>query len=88
MEVTRELLVDGRLPRYTSLGSYPIVYLDGHDCVLCWQCATASLVEDEPIDERDRPVVCDVHWEGPPDHCESCGAEIESAYGDPDSGDS
>ena len=26
----------------------------------------------------------DIHYEGPPKICDHCGAEIESAYGDPE----
>ena len=25
-----------------------------------------------------------IHWEGPPIHCDHCGREIASEYGDPD----
>ena len=33
-------------------------------------------------DVRFRPQACDIHWEGQPVICETCGAEIDSAYGE------
>jgi len=70
--------VNGKLPRYTSYGCYPIVYLTRRDNCLCADCATANDDEDDPT------VIGDVHWEGAPLTCDECGEEIESAYGDPD----
>lgn len=32
----------------------------------------------------DLPVVGDIYYEGSPEFCADCNAEIESAYGDPD----
>jgi hypothetical protein len=40
-----------------------------------------------PESTRDVPIAYGVHYEGPPIQCEECGAEIPSAYGDPDSPD-
>lgn len=67
---------DGTLPAYTSVGSYPLVYLTKRDDVLCAKCATEALRADE-----EPPVLGDVHWEGEPLECAECGAAIESAYG-------
>lgn len=63
-----------RLDRFTSLGSYPLVYLHHGRCI-CPPCA--SLVGCEPFS-------AEVHWEGGPVECEECGGDIESAYGEPD----
>lgn len=65
------------LPAYAWPGGYPILYLaNGHE-VICPKCAN-------DLDKQLRLTGSGVHWEGPPDECEECGAEIESAYGDPD----
>jgi len=66
---------DGRLPSFTSVGCYPILYLDKHDNVLCPQCAN----EQDP-DGDDAPVVADVNWEDPDLFCDECSERIESAY--------
>ena len=63
------------LPAYTSLGSYPIIYLDKRDRCLCADCA------NDPECEIGPAVLCDVLWEGDPVECEGCGGEIETAYG-------
>lgn len=63
------------LPKYTSLGSYPILYLDSRDRALCADCC------NDPECELGPAVLCDVHWEGEAIECEACGYEIESAYG-------
>lgn len=47
----------------------------------CHSCANDT-VEGDPLGTpllEQHP-----HWEGPPIECTNCGAEIESAYGDPD----
>ena len=41
-----------------------------------WDCGTP--------DTRFLPQAYGVHWEGPPEYCHDCGAEIESAYGEPE----
>lgn len=60
------------LPRFSLIGSYPLVYLTARDQVRCAEHASP--------DDR-----VEVHIEGPPLECEEdgCEAEIESAYGDP-----
>ena len=73
-----ELLIDGQLPAFTSLGLYPLVYFDGDMSTLCATCATAALEDEIP---HFRPQAYGIHWEGEPIICDQCGAEIESAYG-------
>lgn len=63
----------GKLPSYVWPGGYPVFYL-ADDTVLCPDCAN----------DANDVTGHDCHWEGPPMYCDSCGAEIESAYGDPD----
>lgn len=73
----------GNLPAYTWPGGYPIIYLD-HECsVLCAQCATNSFKDEDERPEY-KPVDSDIYYEGPTLQCEQCNADIESAYGDPD----
>ena len=55
---------------------YPIIYYDKKNGdVLCNKCAG---------DEPEENILSDAYWEGPVQYCAVCGAEIESAYGDPD----
>lgn len=66
-------------------GGYPIYYYpkneQGHlsGDVMCPACATKE--------RFTTAFVADVYWEGPPEQCCECGAELESAYGDPDEGE-
>lgn len=77
-------MVPGGLLDHTAWpGGYPILWIadvDTHECAtLCAECAAS---------ERDAGTVQtltpDIHYEGPPEICDGCGVEIESAYGDPD----
>lgn len=71
--------LDEAFPVRSSLGGYPRVYLVVPDNqVLCADCARTAYLEGEEI-------IKDILWEGPPEYCEECGAEIEAAYGDPNS---
>lgn len=72
---------DGKLPAYAWPGGCPILYLDGDDCVLCPECANRFLRDEL---KTFRPKVAYLHEEGPPETCEQCGKEVESAYSDPD----
>ncbi len=69
------------LPRYTSLGSYTILYVTKRGETLCAKCAEADTQEDDPV------VGGQVFWEGPSEFCVNCNVEIESSYGDPDNPD-
>jgi hypothetical protein len=64
-----------KLPRFTSLGGYPIMYVESGD-VLCADCAT-EWKHENPEGQLDR----DIYWEGEPELCSNCYVEIESAYG-------
>lgn len=78
------------LPSYAHPGGYPLVYVfaDGGTC--CPACANAN-VDAIDQDIKGKRVwnshggwalgAVDVHWEGEPEVCDHCGAEIESAYG-------
>ena len=73
---------NGKLPAYAWPGGYPVVYYAKDMGVLCPKCANGR-----DNDEQLKPVACDVHYEGRPEICEHCNAEIESAYGDPEADD-
>lgn len=80
----RQLLKDNNnaLPAHAWPGGYPILYLDGDNCVLCPNCATKSALDKDETPNR-KPVASFVHYEGSPEHCEACNKATESAYGDP-----
>ncbi len=63
------------LAKFTSVGCYPLFYLDKRNNVMCADCA------NDPECELGPAVLADVHWEGGPLECDACGAQIESAYG-------
>jgi len=67
---------DGKLISFTSLGGYPIYYLDTENSILCGTCA------NEP-EQVFKIVAGDVYYEGADLACEGCGNPITSAYGDP-----
>ncbi len=74
-------------PAFAWPGGYPIVYYTADNAVLCPDCANGkngSEAGSKHEDPQWRLVACDVHWEGPPETCEHCNAQIESAYGEPD----
>jgi hypothetical protein len=67
---------NGKLPAFSSVGGYPLLYINKQDEVFCAECA----------DKRENKVTnVDAYYEGAPYECDGCGAEIESAYGDPES---
>jgi hypothetical protein len=75
----------GALDPFAWPGGYPILYYpksarDLTGDVLCATCA------EEWRDKGDTPygLARDVFYEGPPETCDGCGVEVESAYGDPD----
>ena len=77
-----ERMSDGTLPKYSSVGCYPLFYLDGENSVLCADCANESDNDDEL--DKFRPVACDANWEDPSLYCDQCSTRIESAYADDD----
>lgn len=67
------------LANYTSLGCYPLIYVTRDSSLLCGACAFEEIAKGEAAGIQYM-----IHWEGAPEYCESCGQEIESAYGDPE----
>ena len=72
---------DRSLPAYAWPGGYPVLYLDKDNEVLCAKCATEDLAEGDGLLSM---VGYFVHYEGPSEFCADCNAEVESAYGDPE----
>ena len=76
---------DGLLPSWAWPGGYPIVYLVSDGEFLCPNCANgkngsaASEAKDAPHDWRI--IAAHIHYEGEPEYCAHCNAEIPSAYG-------
>jgi len=80
-------LSDGSLASFTWPGHYPLAYLCGDGGTLCPDCANMAEAEglaDDPYDPQWFLVAGFMHLEGAPEICDHCGAEVESAYGDPD----
>lgn len=65
-------------PKYSSVGCYPLLYLDRDYNVYCASCAKEA-EEDEP----GMIVHGEVNWESPNLFCD-CGEHIESAYAEDD----
>jgi hypothetical protein len=72
----RESSPDGSLPASVAPGG-PLTYLTREGLTLCSTCASSP-------DQHDPPVAALVHMSGPDEICDSCGAAIPSAYGEPD----
>lgn len=75
--------------KYAWPGGYPLLVIMSDGACLCCDCARSefALIARAARDgDRDgwASIGTDIHWEGPPEICAHCGAEIESAYGNPD----
>lgn len=83
----------GSLPSFAWPGGYPIVYVANDGEAFCPDCANRKNGADTRITQRPDDNLCDgwliigflIHYEGEPERCCHCGAEIESAYGVPES---
>lgn len=78
---------NGKLPTYTMMGSYPLVYLTEQGNVLCANCANEELERWQQGESDDPPSDYGPYDEGPPLGCDECSTQIESAYGDPEEND-
>ena len=78
------------LPKYSSVGSYPLFYFRAPDqktrpgdswdgATLCPHCVNHEAEPMEPFTEQD----AHPNWEDCDLYCEHCGEIIESAYGTP-----
>lgn len=73
---------DGSLARYTSIGSYPLLYTTNRGNVLCFQCACE--VDEGNGPDGEHITSQDVNWENASLYCDGCEDRIESAYAEPD----
>ena len=70
---------DGQLPYYTSIGGYPLFYVDKENSALCPTCA------NELNDSSQFAIVdYDINYEDSNLYCDQCSKQIQSAYGDDD----
>lgn len=76
------------LPAFAWPGGYPIVYVTADGAVLCPDCANGGNGSEASEDAEPRSGWrldgYAIHYEGPPEICDHCGAAVESAYGAPD----
>jgi len=80
---------DGKVPKFAWPGGYPIVYLADDGETVCADCVNdpSNPIHEDGEADGWRIDGYDIHWEGPPEHCAHCNAEILSAYGDPSEDD-
>ena len=71
-----EIMKDGEARRWTTVGGYPIAYLDSDGEVLCPSCA-----KEQEEEEPGEALAGFINWEDPYLFC-YCGDRIESAYAD------
>lgn len=67
--------VNGKFRKYTTLGGYPVFYIDLRNDCLCNECATEQYVED-----NNSIMGGDINWENTELYCDICSERIESAY--------
>lgn len=71
----QDYLLNGKLRAYSSVGCYPIIYLDPQGSVLCSTCAS---------EELESIKAATANWEDPQLFCDGCSQRIESAYAEAD----
>ena len=78
----------GKLPACAWPGGYPVLYITADCGTLCPDCANSDearfALADCPDDRQWLIAAYYIHWEGPPETCDHCGKQVESAYGDPE----
>ncbi len=71
---------------YAWPGGYPIFAITADYGCLCKKCVEdeLSLIEkaDEDSDQQWQLLALEINWEDSDLHCDNCGNQIESAYGD------
>lgn len=66
--------LNGKLRSHTTVGGYPLFYLDSDDSCLCPSCA------DFETDENESGLnAAAINWESSM-YCDGCGTDIEAAY--------
>ena len=66
--------------KFSSVGSYPILYLTKDDRPICPQCVQDNLPAILASEPGWDGLTHHVNWENPHLDCEHCGERIESAY--------
>ena len=66
--------LNGKMRSHTTVGGYPIFYLDGDDSCLCPSCA-----DEELRWEEGKLSAAAVNWDSLL-HCDQCSNQIEAAY--------
>lgn len=64
----------GKLVKFTSIGCYPVYYLDSEGNTVCADCA------NDDDHDGNAPSAAGVNWEDPDLYCDECSKRIESAY--------
>lgn len=86
LDATRDK--SGKLPGIAWPGGYSILYLTDDGAILCADCANGGNGSEASTTADPGSgwliVAGFVHWEGAPDYCAHCNAELVSEYGDPD----
>jgi len=75
---------------YAWPGGYALHLILADGAALCRDCFRSEykyIADDLRANYNSgwRPVALEVLWEGPPEYCANCSAEIPTEYGDPDS---
>jgi len=78
-----QLISNGDVRGYTSVGSYPLFYITKDCGVLCFKCVQENLESCKGADDPQWHVTARaVNWEDKSLYCEHCSESIESAYGE------
>lgn len=77
MDHIEKLMVNGELPKYSSIGGYPLFYVTRENEILCAKCATEYVNEDSENTLHGY----DINYEDEDMYCDG-GCKIESAYGE------
>lgn len=84
LDATRDK--SGKLPAIAWPGGYSVLYLADDGGTFCAACANGENDSDASADAEPssgwRIVGGYVHWEGAPEYCAHCHAELQSEYGD------
>ena len=75
---------NGKLDAIAFPGGYSVLYVCKDASIVCADCANTRLSEGAEAWEGEEPTAAFLHWEGPPEFCANCNAEITSEYGDPE----
>jgi hypothetical protein len=76
--------------QYAWPGGYQRRFIMADGESLCFACAEkektqiVAEIQADGFDAQWTPVVAEILWEGSPEHCAHCNAEIPSAYGEPE----